>query len=133
MTTLSGEDFHEIHNLYSRYNRCVDFGDAEGFARTFTADGKFTIPQGVAEGPVALEQFVRDAVVRRGTTTRHMPYNIEIEATPAGAKGCAYFVLLRAHTGTQRAEILMSGRYADELVKTADGWRFSHRIATMDG
>ncbi|MGE0386614.1 MAG: nuclear transport factor 2 family protein [Gammaproteobacteria bacterium] len=130
---LTADDHVEIQNLYARYSRCVDFGDAEGYAATFTADGSFDSSLGNLRGHASLAQFVRDALVRRGTTTRHLPYNIEIEAAPGGARGRAYFVLVRAAAGDKPPAVLVTGQYSDALVKTAEGWRFSQRTATIDG
>ena len=129
---LSADDRFEIQDLYGRYSHAVDFGDADGWARTFTPDGVFVTPAGTFTGSTELAKFVTDAVARRGNTTRHFPSNIVVEATPAGASGQGYFALIRVSEGGKPGEVRVTGRYSDELVRTADGWRFSRREALTD-
>ena len=37
---LSADDHAEIQQLYIKYSRAIDSGDAEGYAATFTSDGR---------------------------------------------------------------------------------------------
>jgi hypothetical protein len=36
------------------------------------------------------------------------------------------------NVGVRPAAIILTGVYQDELVKTADGWRFKSRVVTTD-
>ena len=38
-TTISAQDCSAIHDLLSRYAWCLDRGDLDGLAATFTPDG----------------------------------------------------------------------------------------------
>ena len=38
---LTADDHAQIHQLYARYVQAIDFGDAIGWADTFTPDGSF--------------------------------------------------------------------------------------------
>jgi uncharacterized protein (TIGR02246 family) len=129
---LTADDRFEIQNLYGKYSHAVDFGDADGWARTFTPDGVFVTPGATFTGYAELAKFVTDAVARRGTTTRHFPSNVVVDPTAAGASGKGYFALIRISEGGKPGEVRVTGRYQDELVRTADGWRFSRREAFTD-
>ena len=53
-----------------------------------------------------------------------------ITPTPEGATGQVYLVLV--DFATKPASIATSANYSDELVKTAQGWRFKKRSTKGD-
>lgn len=135
MTAL---DYEEIRQLLARYNFAVDFGDAEGWADCFTADGVFhCTPEG---GPLTGRHEGRDALVAYGRThyginkgrARHWNWNLEIEGDGETATMRCYLNAFAAMTGDARAALGASGVYRDKLVKTADGWRFRERHIHID-
>jgi uncharacterized protein (TIGR02246 family) len=127
-------DRTQIRELTARYNRCFDDGDPEGFAATFTEDGKMEV-----EGSFSVSG--RDALAEM---VRHTPYgvvHVTVDATvevdgDRAVQDVTLVVLARPgrddRPGT-RTKLTNSGRYHDELVRTADGWRFGHRTAFLDG
>jgi hypothetical protein len=123
--SLSADDIAEIHNLYAHYNLMLDGGDSEGWADTFTEDGRF----GNSEGRAALIAFA-DGFHARSPHTRHWNTNIEITATAEGAAGTCYLMLW--NVGTSPASIMITGIYTDTLVRTPEGWRFKSRLVTPD-
>jgi hypothetical protein len=122
---LSTQDYIEIQQLYATYNNAIDTGDAEGWAATFTPDGTFNTFQGKA----ALVGFVQQWKDKMGgLNRRHWNTNLRIQPAQDGATGATLLMLLDVTTKS----IVTTGSYADELVKTPQGWRFKNRQFTRD-
>ena len=115
------EDRDEILQLLYRYNHAIDSGDAEGWADTFTPDAVFDAAGRVMSGR---EELVTFAASVHGS--RHVVANPVIDVAGDTATVRAYILL--AH-GTP---VSVAGTYADELVRTHDGWRFAKRVFTPD-
>ena len=132
--TLTPEDLVAIQTLYAKYNWVIDAGDAPGFASTFTADGVFTIGAkgegGTFAGHDAIAKFATGFHGGLGSHVRHWNTNLLITPAPEGAHGQVYLVLV--DIGTKPASIVESAAYADQLTKTAEGWRFSRRSVVGD-
>lgn len=122
---LSADDLAEIHNLYAQYNLVLDAGDSQSWADTFIDDGSFN----TFVGREALIAFA-DGFIASNPNTRHWNSSIRITTTADGAAGTAYLMLWKV--STQPAEVVLSGIYTDELVKTSQGWRFKARLIEID-
>jgi uncharacterized protein (TIGR02246 family) len=126
-------DRTRIRELTARYNRCFDDGDPDGFAATFTEDGVMEV-----EGTFSVTG-------RHGLAemVRHTPYgvvHVTVDATvevdgDRAVQDVKLLVLSRpgpdAGAGAT-SRLTNTGRYHDELVRTADGWRFTRRVAVLD-
>ena len=123
---LSADDLVEIQQLYAKYNWTIDAGDSEGYASTFTPDGVFN----TNVGHDAIVKFADGFHAGLGAHVRHWNTNLLILPTPTGASGQVYLVLV--DFGTKPASIAASASYTDELVKTAQGWRFKKRATKGD-
>jgi hypothetical protein len=123
---LSPQDHAEIQQLYAKYNHAIDSGNSEEWAATFTPDGVFN---NRFTGRDALIGFVNNWKVN-GTSRRHWNSNLIVTATAQGAKGSVYLMLL--DVSIKPAGVLSTGVYSDELVKTAEGWRFKTRAVKID-
>jgi hypothetical protein len=123
--SLGAEDMAEIHNLYAQYNLMLDRGDAEGWADTFTEDGRF----GNSEGRAALIAFAEN-FHEGNPNSRHWNTNIHLTATSGGADGTCYLILY--DVGQRPPGVTVTGIYSDVLVETADGWRFQSRQVAID-
>lgn len=124
---LSAQDYTEIQQLYAQYNWAIDTGDAEGYANTFTADGTFNN----MSGHDALKGFIKRWVESMSGANRlHWNTNLHITGDGKTAKGKVYLMLL--DKSTSPPAIITTATYNDELVKTADGWRFSKRATKSD-
>ena len=134
---LTALDYAEIQQLYARYAFAYDTAEDNGhaYARTFTADGAFFFPNGdprkrcpasksgvgsTCQGPEELASLARGTGGKNRLTLSHVTTNVVIEPSPEGATGKAYLTL-RSGSG---------GLYEDQLVKTAEGWRFKVRAYT---
>lgn len=127
---LSAEDVLAIQQLYARYNHAIDFGDADGWAACFTPDGVFaSSARGETAGREALRAFA-EAFSQR-TKARHWTNNLVVEGDGAEARGSCYLALYTLGDGGAR--LTATGVYRDQLVRTAEGWRFKRRDVTLDG
>jgi uncharacterized protein (TIGR02246 family) len=122
-----------ILELTTRYNRCFDDGDADGFAAAFTEDGVMEVDGTFrVDGRAALAEMVR-----------HTPYgvvHVTVDATvevdgDRAVQDVKLLVLSRPGPDAPggKSRLTNSGRYHDELVRTPEGWRFAHRTAYLDG
>jgi ketosteroid isomerase-like protein len=125
--TLTAEDRAAISNLLGEYNFAVDSGDPEGWAATFTMDGVFEAPPLVVRGREALVAFVRE---NRIAGARHWLSNVVLQGDGDAASVRAYLAMGRWEDG--RYNIFVTGSYTDTLSRTAEGWKFSHRLFVMD-
>ena len=123
---VTSDDLVEIQQLYAKYNWTLDAGDAEGYASTFTADGVFNNNV----GHDAIVKFAETFHAGLGAHVRHWNTNLMILPTPEGAHGQVYLVLV--DFASKPATIVTSASYSDELVKTAQGWRFKKRATKGD-
>lgn len=135
MTAL---DFEGIRQLLARYNFAVDLGDAEGWARCFTADGTFLCtPEG---GPLTGRHQGHDALVAYARThyginqgrARHWNWNLEIDGDGQRATMRCYLAAMSATAPEGPAALRATGVYRDELVKVDGRWRFATRHIHID-
>jgi ketosteroid isomerase-like protein len=125
---LTTQDYLEIEQLYARYNHAIDSGDAEGWAATFTPDGVFNTKFIGREGLLGFMKTWGEKM--NGANRRHWNSNLRLTPSADGANGTVLLMLL--DVGTQPPAIVMTGQYADTLVKTANGWRFKSRLVRPD-
>ena len=123
--SLSASDMDEIRNLYAQYNISLDAGDAEAWADTFTDDGVFGNSEGRAELVAFAEGFHES-----NPQSRHWNTNLHVTPSADGAAGTTYLMLWNA--GVRPAAIIATGIYTDELVRSAEGWRFKSRQVAID-
>jgi hypothetical protein len=124
---LTAQDYFEIEQLYSTYNEAIDTNKPEAWADTFTPDGTFNR----STGREALIGFVKQWHEKMGgTTRRHWNTNLKITGDSKQATGSVYLMLL--DVGAKPPAIVATAMYADTLVKTPNGWRFSKRATRAD-
>jgi uncharacterized protein (TIGR02246 family) len=131
---LTPADFQQIQTLYARYTMATDAGPAEAWVGCFTPDGSVEVRGTTHKGREALQKFAEGirAHYESGhhAGDRHWTGNLLIEDSPDGATGRAYFTIFK--TAKMPREVHQTGTYADTLVKTPAGWRFSSRKITFD-
>ncbi|MEV6640375.1 nuclear transport factor 2 family protein [Amycolatopsis sp. NPDC051371] len=126
------DDYRALENLIASYAALVDAGDFDGVGVLF-ADGAFVGSGGALHG-AEVTRMLRDTVIvyDDGTPrTKHVTTNIALEVSGDTASGRAYFTVLQAAPGLP-LQTIAAGRYADSFTRTADGWRFTERRATVD-
>jgi hypothetical protein len=132
MDTQTLIDKQLIRDLQNRYSYSIDSGEYDNLDDVF-------LPNVVADyGAAGLTNSLDDVknTIRGAleplSAVQHVNGNqwAEIDGDAACA-GC-YFQVHMYREGTQGGEHFeMGGRYDDELVRTADGWRFAKRAITL--
>jgi len=130
-----------IRDTISRYTWCGEFMDAAGFADCFTEDALLEIKDGETyrgrEGVLSMIAGVRDrtrtavapAAGGAPAVMRHHVSSIRIELeSPDRARAFSYFAVFLPPHGHDHW-----GRYADELVREGERWRFRRRRVSVDG
>lgn len=125
---LSTDDLIEIQQLYARYNTAIDTGDGESFAGCFVADGVFNPGHALLEGHEAIAGFAVDTH-KNLPLMRHNATNIVIDGDGDAAEGSAFLI---GYMAGPEYKVIVTGRYRDQLTRTADGWRFTDRQFAMD-
>jgi hypothetical protein len=127
---LSAEDRFGILDAIQRYARAVDSGEFALFDETFTPDAELDYRS--AGGPCGGRDEIRDwLATSRGALLvwqHHLsPPLIEVVAGRVCARTDVYTPnLFRDGQGEVRI-LHTGGRYHDELVRTAHGWRIARR------
>ncbi|HUK33476.1 MAG TPA: nuclear transport factor 2 family protein, partial [Vicinamibacterales bacterium] len=127
---LSVEDYLEIQQLITTYPMALDTGAGEGgvFADLFTPDGAFVSDAVMHQGREDLKKFAWQHRPGQGPlNVRNFSTNPWIEASPEGATGKVYALVLDlADSGAANA-IVGGGHYEDVYVRTLQGWRIKKR------
>ena len=131
--TMTADDRLEIQELYSRWCVLLDTGQAEAWARLFTADGVFVFEalEVRASGFEELWAFAADVHQRERGLTRHYMHNVLIDPYAGGARGRADIELLDLRAGGD-ARIVKTAHYEDRLQQTDRGWCFVERHLYWD-
>jgi uncharacterized protein (TIGR02246 family) len=126
--TPTAEDRVNILALYGRYSHAIDTGNREMFALCFTEDGVLNTMGDPIVGHDAIGDF-GEGTHAMLPALRHQASNIVIEVDGDTAAAAAFIVAYTVDTGFN---VIITGRYADEFRRTADGWRISSRLFTAD-
>ena len=132
--TLSGQDYAEIHQLYSRYAQGTDMRQGDMWLSVFTDDAVFQ-PGAHADDVVGMDALTawraqNFAARPSDRQARHWNSGWVITPTPEGVRGRLYYLGVNVSSG--QPVVGGSGHYDDLYVKTADGWRIKERRAVSD-
>ena len=123
-------DWIEIRELCARYNHAVDDGRYEEFAGCFTPDGTFEV---VGLGEFSGREAIAALMAQFGFGPVHLSTDAVVTFQDGGqATQVCSLLLGRRAADKSSFSLLTSGRYADRLVKTTEGWRFAHRRIDTD-
>jgi hypothetical protein len=125
------EEKDAIRELQAQY--CFHFDNAE-FDRwldLWTADGAFDVGRmGRFVGREVLQKFLESIPLTNGSPMmKHCMMNSIVAVTGERATAQSYVVVVR---GGDTLGLSIAGRYEDQLVKTAGGWRFQERKVLFD-
>jgi hypothetical protein len=121
---LKIEDRLEIQDLLYRYARCADERDVDGFASCFHQGRATIVGPGFQFDTAAA---VIDSLRASFSWTMHKVHNHEFAVEGDRATGYTYCVASHVRPGPPRIKLDWHIRYADELIRDADGWRFLKR------
>ena len=128
--TLPPQDVLDIQQLVARYPYTLDNGGEGGkaLADLFTEDGVFVTPQATVAGRDALLKMASGHRPGQGPAyVRNFATNTLLEATPEGARGRVYAVVIAIGENNQASSVFAGGHFEDTYVKTQQGWRFKRR------
>jgi hypothetical protein len=130
------QDLRDCESLIHAFCFFIDHGQAEKVVELFADDGVFERLGHALRGHAEISAAMAARSPR--VITRHVCSNIMLEAqAPARMTGVTYFELFRHDRGGAAeaqapapSELLEAvGEYHDAFEKTAQGWRFTHRVA----
>ncbi len=127
---LSADDRFAIGDVIGRYGRAVDLGEWALFETTFTADAELDYRS--AGGPIGSRGEIRDWLARSraglaGWQHHLSPPRLERRGERVHASTDVYTPNLMRDAAGVLALLHTGGRYHDELVRTAEGWRIARR------
>jgi 3-phenylpropionate/cinnamic acid dioxygenase small subunit len=127
-------DIAEIGDLIVRLARATDDGDIDEYAELMVIDATWQMPGG--DEVSGRDSVLASARERRaagltgpGAHTRHLVsmVSVSVEGDRARARSSWQYY---SQTTTSPSLSAM-GSYADEFVRTSEGWRFTGRLATV--
>jgi hypothetical protein len=121
-------DILSIQKLLADYNHAVDQGDGDAFAAMFVEGGSLRRGDQLTEGRDDLNSFARSLP----PGIRHIVSNISIDGDGDDAQTRAYVQVWSTAGGGAETRVLVSGIYADTLVRDAGTWRFVARVLAYD-
>lgn len=134
---ITADDRFAIQDLYARYCQTVDRGDAEGWADTFTEDGKRSyddnpgVPGRAGRTFTGHADLVSMQSVPRKLRVRHW-HGLPV-LTDKGDYLESVVYSMVVDISQDPPAVMAHFTYTDELVKTADGsWRMRSRASARD-
>lgn len=136
-------DKMEIAEMQSRYMFALDWHDADAYASLCTDDAVLEWPEGHAKGREAIrtacvrigefyDRLAAAAGPRKPPHLRHFVTNRVFDIQGDHARVLAYWLDLNNDNLPRWPYVAAYGYYDDELVRTAEGWRFTHRKIIND-
>ena len=129
-------DHDAITTLIYTYAERMDAGDLEGVAQLF-ADATLRSNQRAEvrrSTEAVLETFRSSVVLHDGVPcTKHVTTNviIDVDAERRTATARSYFTVLQARPELP-LQVVIAGRYHDQLARSADAWHFTDRMIYVD-
>ena len=136
-------DKQEISELQSRYMFALDWHEPDVYASVFTEDGVLEWPEGQAKGREAIRkacvgigQFYAGIAAANPRAKppflRHFVTNRLFDIKGDRARAWAYWFDFNNDTQARWPYVAGYGYYEDDLIRTAEGWRFTHRKVFND-
>jgi uncharacterized protein (TIGR02246 family) len=126
------EDHLEIQQSLVDYGELLDARDLETWAQLWSDDGEFVMSTGrVARGRQAIKEMLGSVMQKSTQSVVHLEMNsrITIDADTATST-MLYGVARTQDDGLTR--VVWLGHHHSRHVRTADGWKISHRRNTVD-
>lgn len=144
MAALQGViDRMTIGEMQSRYMYALDWYDADAYASLFTDDAVLEWPEGHCEGKAEIREacvrigayfgkFAAAAAPKKRARLRHFVTNRVFKFEGDRAQVRAYWFDLNNDNEPRWPYVAGYGYYEDDLIRTADGWRFTRRKIIND-
>ncbi|WP_404713861.1 nuclear transport factor 2 family protein [Sphingomonas sp. MMS24-J13] len=125
------EDREAIWRLFMAMQAAIDNRDLKAYGEGFTEDGVWAGVVGRGVGPVGIAEILGQYMKpwdSEATRTWHVTLDVLIDIDGDSATASSKFQhITPAENGTLRVWHL--GAYDDRLVRTAQGWKFTQRLA----
>jgi uncharacterized protein (TIGR02246 family) len=124
-----------IRNLIARVAQLTDDGDPDDYAQCFTEDATWEIPGAPRRGRDDIRTGLLDRRAIKacgpGTESRHMitTSSVRVLGADTAAAASTWMFCTELRTGPI---VRATGVYADDLVRTDEGWRVLHRRIILD-
>lgn len=117
----------EIRDLLARYTYEGDRGRLSALAACFAEDGVLEFPDNRGTGPSGVFKALTAGVANSAITFVRHHVTIPLIAVAGNTATVRSYFAVTSNNGPDH-----SGTYSDHVVKTADGWRFAHRLVRVD-
>lgn len=125
-------DTQAIVDLTIAYGWLLDHGPRQDLDQVFTQDAVAIYGGDRFDGLAAIIDKVESALGKL-TISQHIVSNQQVEIDGDTARCRCYLHAQHTLRGTPGGDnFIIAGRYLDELVRTDDGWRITHRVLEMD-
>ena len=127
----------DCERLIKRYVNLNDAQDWPAVAALYTEDAVFRRPSG-GDAIVGREAILASLLARPPRVQRHVIANVVVDVEDEDhARAFSVIVLyqgdpLPAGLPAMSASSPLVGTFADQLVRTRDGWRFAERLGALD-
>jgi ketosteroid isomerase-like protein len=131
---LTTDDKIAIQELVARFAHCSDFGDWAGLEALYTPD-VVTEMEGIAikyEGIAQQVEHARESDRQAAGKNRHYNFNLIVEEDAGEVVAHYAFLNVNAGAAPMGAQIVVSGRMRDTVVKTDAGWKIRRRFVRFD-
>lgn len=129
--TIEFEDRVAISELLARYCHAMDASRADLCIGLFAKDAVLETPVGTAEGRQAILEWIEDRLSLRSAEHQVGHYLLNpllAPLSPTHTRVRSMLLYTRQKPDVDlSAELLSTGIYEDEVVKTAGEWRFTRR------
>ena len=128
----------DCERLIKRYVNLNDAQDWPAVAALYTEDAHFARPSKPGEFIEGREAILASFLARPARAQRHVIANTVVEAEDADhARAFSVIVLYQGDPlpeglPAMSASSPLVGTFADQLVRTRDGWRFAERLGALD-
>ena len=122
-------DRQAIVDVAVAYCWALDSRDWDGLDTVFTPDAHAELGRSV-DGVEAIKARVREALEPL-EVSQHLVGNHEVRLDGDRATARCYFHAQHVRDLDGERQLVVAGRYEDELMRTSDGWRISRRDLTV--
>lgn len=131
---LSIEDQLAIQDLVHRFAHYSDYEEWDKLRALYTDDvTSATIGQEhVNKGIDAQIEHARHSSSLTDGKNRHFYFNLFIDSSQHETKAQYYVMNVNANSKPLEAQIVVTGRMTDTVIKTDDGWKIAHRLFAPD-
>ena len=131
---LTLEDKYAVGELIARYAHCADFQDWEGQAKLFVPEVETEMEGQELRFRGIEEQVAHSKVSAEWTKGKNRHYNFNLIVSEQDGEVVADYMFMNVNAGEEAmgAQIVVTGRMRDTVVKTAEGWKFARRLVRFD-